>query len=737
MKLQHKAWLLVVSTIGVLTLASVLVSRHSISNSFADLERRQFQVESERARRLLNQQLESLTATVMDYAYWTDTVEFTQGARPDYFAENFGTDNMKYLGISNVLVLDALGRPLAGAQLTAQPSLEPISESMSQALRSLAVSVLSDNTSKTVMRTYRRMDGELYLVSIAAVRSQFKQGSAPTGALAAVRRFDATELTRFSDILMHPVRLSFTDSPSTDAVAGADASNQTRYEASAPVLDHEGRPVAFLVLELDRHVHQAGRSLALAGGLQVALAGLVVGALLVLLLNHLVLRRLQRTHKELTKVTREGVKGETKLSVRGDDELTDLAKGINDLLAKTREDAVEQREAHLRQEMLHLQLMQSQKTEALGRFTSGIAHDFNNSLAAISGWVRLATEDLTTNHPSAPSLEQALKSIRYASGLMKQLLSFSRQSTPCLERIRLSALIEEARTLVALGLMGRCTLHVDRRTEDDWIEADPTQMKQVIVNMLINACDAMGGKGSISLVLDSQDSSSQARGSSHPWVDQLPEGRYVTLCIRDEGPGIAAEHLDRIFEPFFTTKAADKGTGLGLSVVHGIMARHSGAVHVTSVLGEGACFVLLLPAQEELNLPSRSRELAQSAAPRRLLYAEDDTLVRTAWSSLLERQGWVVTAARDGEEAWKHFQAHHGRWDAVLTDLSMPKLTGLQLARRIGSTSSPPPVILISGQIPVEDEAQLGDAGFSAVLHKPIDQDELFRVLSEATTKPR
>lgn len=311
-----------------------------------------------------------LTATVMDYAYWTDTVEFTQGARPDYFAKNFGTDNMKYLGISNVLVLDALGRPLAGAQLTAEPSLEPISESMSQALRSLAVSVLSDNTSKTVIRTYRWMDGELYLVSIAAVRSQFKQGSAPTGTLAAVQRFDATELTRFSDILMPPVRLSFTDSPSTDALDGADVSNQTGYEASAPVLDHEGRPVVFLLLELDRHLHQAGRSLALAGGLQVALAGLVVGALLVLLLNHLVLRRSQRTHKELTKVTREGITGDTKLSVRGDDELTDLAKGINDLLAKTREDAVEQREAHLRQETLHLQLMQSQKTEARGRFTS-------------------------------------------------------------------------------------------------------------------------------------------------------------------------------------------------------------------------------------------------------------------------------------------------------------------------------------------------------------------------------
>lgn len=733
MKIQYKAWLLVVTTISLLTLASVLVSQHSITNSFEDLERRQFQEESERARRLLNQQLEGLTATIMDYAYWTDTVEFIQGSRPEFFTENFGTDNMKFLGITNILVLDALGLPLAGAELTSEPALKSISENMSKMLRSLAVSVLSDKTSKTVMRTYLRIDGELYLVSIAAVRSQFKPSTAPMGALAAVRRFDSTELTQFSDIIMHPVRLSFSESSRSDSLNERNASSQTRAQASAPVLDHEGRPVAFLVLELDRHLHHTGRSLALGGALQVALAGLGVGALLVLLLNHLVLRRLQLTHQELTKVTLEGVTGDTKLTVGGGDELTDLAKGINDLLAKTREDVVEQRQANLRQEALHLQLMQSQKTEALGRFTSGIAHDFNNSLAAISGWVRLANGDLTPNHPSAPSLEQAFKSIRYASGLMKQLLSFSRQSTPSLERIRLSALIEEARTLVALGLMGRCTLQVERRTEDDWIEADPTQMKQVIVNLLINACDAMGGKGSISLVLDSQDSSPQESNIPSVWFDQLPEGRYVTLSILDEGPGIAPEHLDRIFEPFFTTKAADKGTGLGLSVVQGILARHSGVVRVNSALGEGACFVLILPAQEELRLSSRSREIAASFSPRRLLYAEDDALVRDAWGALLERQGWVVTSARDGEEAWEHFQAGHGRWDAVLTDLSMPKMTGLQLARRIGSTSSPPPMILISGQIPVEDEAQLESAGFSAVLHKPIDQDELLRVLNEAT----
>lgn len=565
MKLQRKAWLLVISTIGVLTLTSVLVSQHSISASFEDLEGRQSRLEGERASRLLNQQLEGLTATLMDYAYWTDTVEFTQGSLPDYFTENFGTDNMKYLGITNVLVLDTLGRPLASAELTAEPALRPVSENMSQTLRSLAVPVLSDWNSKTVMRTYHRVDGVLYLVSIAAVRSQFEPGTAPKGALAMVRRFDANELTRFSDILMQPVRLSFSESRFVGASNSQKNIAETKLESLAPILDHEGQTVAALVLELDRDLHQAGRSLALVAALQVALAGLVVGAVFVLMLNHLVLRRLQRVHKELEDVTRQGLDGDGQLLVKGEDELSDVAEGINWLLTKTREDATQQRLAHARQEALHLQLLQSQKTEAIGRFTSGIAHDFNNSLTAISGWVRMANEDLTPDHPSASSLDQALKSIGYASGLMKQLLSFSRQSTPSVKRLRLSALIEEARVLVSLGLMGRCTLQVDCQTADDWVQADPTQMKQVIVNLLINACDAMNGKGAISLVLEAYESTQNGCDAMSGMLDHLPQGRYVALSVRDEGPGIAPEHLDRIFEPFFTTKPADKGTGLGFA----------------------------------------------------------------------------------------------------------------------------------------------------------------------------
>jgi signal transduction histidine kinase len=608
MKLQHKAWVMVGLTICLLSLSSVLVSQHSIHASFDELEAKQSRLESERASRLLAQQLDGLSATVMDYAYWDETVGFIRGSRPAHFTENFGTDNMKYLGISQVLVLDPLGRPLASAELTPEPALRPMSPAMEQTLRSLAVPVLSDVTGKTVVRTYHRVNNALYLVSIAAARNQAEPLAVPKGALAAVRRFDEKELARFSDILMHPVRLAFVQPPAGRPAPVELDHDRVIHESSALIVNGDGQAVAELILELPRDLHEEGHALAFAAAAQVALACLAVGALLLVLLNRLVLRRLQRTHRELGEITGRGLDSDERLSVKGSDELADLAHGINRLLAKLREDAEQQRRAHARQEVLNQQLIQSQKAEAIGRFTSGIAHDFNNAIVATSGCIQLACEDLEANHPSAACLREALRSVRYADGLVKQLLSFSRQSPSRMEHLRLGDLVNETSVLVSLGLMKRCGLKLNLLAEHDWVIADATQMKQVVVNLLINACDAMSGQGTVSLTLEEKALPSADRDEATGSLADLPAGDYLTLSVQDEGPGIAPEHLHRIFEPFFTTKAMDKGTGLGLPIVRGIMNAHSGAVQVVSQRGRGACFRLYLPLAKAPVVDDRGRQ---------------------------------------------------------------------------------------------------------------------------------
>jgi two-component system, cell cycle sensor histidine kinase and response regulator CckA len=592
--------------------------------------------------------------------------------------------------------------------------------------------VIGDASGESVLETYKIDRGDLYLISIVSARKNSTPGTPAKGAVVMARRFDQSELVRFSDILMQPVHLAFNGLDHGGGDLHMVIVNDHQAEAHAPILDAGGRGIADLVLTLDRDLHAEGRSLTWAAGGGVAVAGLLLGAALVLLLNQLLLRRIQRLHQDLETLSDNEILGEAQIRVEGNDELTTVGRGINRLLLRVRQDAEEQKAANARQESLQQQLWQSQKVEALGRFTGGIAHDFNNSLAAITGWMRLADEDLDPNHPSHEALQQALKATRYADGLMRQLLAFSRQAAPRLERLSMCQLIDDSRGLVASGLTKRTTLEVVCSDDASWVQADRTQMQQVLVNLLMNASDAMGGEGATRLTLDAIQLPVAAGSDALPEAAAMPPGRYIRLTINDEGPGIAPENLDRVFDPFFTTKSVGRGTGLGLSVVHGILARHGGAIGVRSVLGEGAEFSILLPACDRMVDPKPSEAQLASPAARRLLFVDDDQLVRHAWGTLLERKGWSVTRARDGEEAWELFSQSDKRWDIVLTDLAMPRLDGQGLARRICATDAPPPIVLMSGNVSADDAELLMKGDFSAVLHKPVDAADLERVLQEA-----
>jgi signal transduction histidine kinase/FixJ family two-component response regulator len=483
---------------------------------------------------------------------------------------------------------------------------------------------------------------------------------------------------------------------------------------------------------MDRQLHKKAQELTWQVMGLAGLAGLLGSALLVWLLDRLILQRLQRLHSDVQRITDQGPLVAAAVLPEGHDELSRLGEGINRLLNRVREDAAEQQAARDRQEALQLQLMQSQKTEALGRFTSGIAHDFNNSLAAIGGWVRLADEDLDPQHASHEAMQQALKATRYASGLMQQLLSFSRQSPPRLECLQVRRLIEESRMLMASGLLRHCDLVVAHPPQPVWVSADLNQMQQVLVNLIMNAVDAMGGQGQVELMVERVtlpcDNAAVQLGGAHA----LPAGAYVRITLRDHGPGISAEDRSRVFDPFFTTKAVGKGTGLGLSVAHGIMGRHGGAIGLTSEPGQGASFHLYLPEAA----PPLEGDLSVAPEPttvaKHLLFADDDESVRRVWATLLAREGWIVATARDGEEAWDLFQRATPRFDLVLTDLSMPRLDGPGLAKRIRATPLPPPIVLMSGNVSAEDAEFLMRTDFVAVLHKPVEADSLNQTLLAA-----
>ena len=732
MKLQHKAWALVLVIVGLSATSVVLGSRYIIGDSFADLQADRAAQEGERARRVLNQQVQALGATARDYAYWGDAVDYVAGKKAGFMSDNFGAENLGYLRISEVVVFDTQGRAIATVARSGEDGLAEVPAERVAPLRELIAPILASGNVKTVLQTLRVINGQLEIVVGAAVHHPDHPDQPAQGTIIMVRHFDQTEVARLADVLMTPTRLSFGAPDHGGSDIHLVPVDDDHDDLHAVLQDHQGRPVAELVLTLDRRLQQQGQALAWQGMGLAALAGLLASVLLVLLLDRLLLRRLQRLHTDLHLVTQQGIASPGLVHVQGNDELTRLAEGINSLLARARQDADAQRAAHEHQEALQMQLMQSQKTEALGRLTGGIAHDFNNSLAAITGWVRLAVEDLPDpGHPSHEALQQALKATGYADGLMRQLLAFGRQTPPKLRRLHWTSLIEETRQLVGSGLTRDCELVVDYRVVDDEVDADPTQLQQVLVNLLINAADAMQGKGRIELTLNALDLPLPPAHAVPPGAAGLEPGRYLVLTVRDHGLGVAPEHLDRVFEPFFTTKAKGRGTGLGLSVAQGIVVRHHGALGLRNEPDGGACFHLYLPASR--------REVAVDpiAAPggghdpgHQLLFVDDDQLVRHAWSALLERKGWNVTRSRDGEEAWAQFTQTGKRWDVVLTDQSMPGLDGVGLAHRIRATTSPPPIVLMSGHAN-EVAPELLQSLFAAVLHKPVDAAELQRVLQD------
>lgn len=731
MKLQHKAWALVLVIVVLCAGAAMVGARLIVQTSFEQIEADRAEREGERARRLLEQEQLALMATVKDYAFWAEAVAFVQGRQPGFFTDNFDADNLGYLRISTVLVYDARGRvqaSMARPEGAGSPAPVPLGAQLS--LQPLAVQVLNATDPRQVLKTLRTVDGMLEMVVAAAVHWPDQPERGAQGAIVLVRRLDAAELERLAQVLMSPVRLSMDQHGTGDVHRhGPDG---RRDELHVVLRDHLDHAVAELVLPVDRRLQQQGQVLAWTGMGLAALAGLLAAFLLVGLLDRLVLRRLQGLHADVSRITAQGPLSAVPVALQGQDELRQLGEAINGLLERVRQDAQAQTEAHERQEQLQSQLLQSQKTEALGRLTGGIAHDFNNSLAAITGWVRLAAEDLQDpDHPSGEALQQALKATRYADGLMRQLLAFGRQTPPKLRRLHWSSLIEDTRQMVASGLTKDCDVVIDYQVDNDEVDVDPTQLQQVLVNLLINAADAMQGKGRIELTLTSFQMPLETDRPLLPGAADLPTGQYLTLSVCDLGPGVPAENLGRVFDPFFTTKGKGRGTGLGLSVAHGIVLRHHGGIGVANRPGGGACFHVHLPVsrKDEVVDPITAPDGGPGQG-RHVLFVDDDQLVRHAWSALLERQGWLVTRARDGEEGWAHFTQSGQRFDLVLTDQSMPRLDGAGLARRIRETESPPPIILISGHV---NEVGAGDLQtlFSAVLHKPVDMGDLTRVMEE------
>ncbi len=395
-------------------------------------------------------------------------------------------------------------------------------------------------------------------------------------------------------------------------------------------------------------------------------------------------------------------------------------------------DLTERRQAEAERDELAAQLRQAQKMEALGHLTGGIAHDFNNLLAAIMGNIALAAEREATLGDARLGhyLDQALLSSKKARDLIRQMLTYSRGARGERRAASITGLVRQASALLRSSLPATVELETDLVAEVLVARVDPVQVEQVLMNLCINARDAMGASGTLELRVARREAVRATCASCR----QKFSGDYIEICVSDRGPGIAPEVAERMFEPFYTTKEPGKGSGMGLSTVHGVVHEHGGHVLVETAPGQGARFRVLLPhaaqAMPEATIAHSSpRGLPRARLSGCVLLVDDEDAVLSFMRGLLEGWGLSVTTASGGRQALALFESDPGRYDAVISDQTMPHVTGIELARQVSRLRPGTPLALCTGFGGSIPDGQMAQAGVRALLAKPVEPGELFVTL--------
>ena len=394
------------------------------------------------------------------------------------------------------------------------------------------------------------------------------------------------------------------------------------------------------------------------------------------------------------------------------------------------QDVTERRRAQEQRAKLERQLRQAQKMEAIGALAGGIAHDFNNILSAMNGYAELALEDLPPGHPSRQCLEHVLRAGARAKSLVRQILGFSRPSDETRRPLRLATVLEEVLTLLRSSLP--TTIEIIQRVEagGGLVLADPTQMHQVLLNLCTNAAQAMEGqRGVLELGLETVELGP---------AERLPTGRWLRLSVRDSGRGMDQATLARIFEPFFTSRKAEGGTGMGLAVAHGIVTSHGGVIEARSRPGQGSLFEIYLPALAEA-APEPAIEPTQCATPsggETVLFVDDEKPLVDVGKRMLERLGYRVTATDSAGEALRLFSADPAAFDLLITDYTMPEITGAELAQQALAMRPDLPVILCTGYSGQISEADALNMGVRRYLLKPVTVGQLSAAIRQALGQP-
>lgn len=396
-------------------------------------------------------------------------------------------------------------------------------------------------------------------------------------------------------------------------------------------------------------------------------------------------------------------------------------------------DITENKKAEAEKEKLEEELRHSQKLEGIGTLAGGVAHDFNNILGIIIGNAELAMDDTEEGDPIYFNLTEIKNAGLRAKDIIRQLLTFSRHVEVKKHTLNLIPLLEDSIKFLRSTIPTTIEIRYDLKAKNDFIFADSTQIHQVMMNLCINAAQAMEQDGGLLTIGIENIKIDEYTGRIYP---ELPKGDYIKLTVQDTGPGIASEILDRIFDPYFTTKDSGKGSGMGLSLVHGIIKNHDGIITVRSQPGEGAAFSIMLPLAPQNRTVSAKPAESIPKGRERILFVDDEISLAAVAQKMIEKLGYAVKIAVNPEDALNLFRKDPDSFDLIITDMTMPQMTGEALFHEIRKIRDNMPVILSTGYSSLMDEEKARQIGLTGYIMKPLKLQQLAgiirKVLDEA-----
>jgi len=726
MNIRAKILTILIATMVVLDAVILVLSLGLIMGSYSRLEQTYMRQNAERVVAALDDRLEKLGYSLHDWASWTDTYDYLAGRRPEYIDDNLMDSALVSLNINLVAFFDIKGTlvyekavsGVTGAQ-TAVPAgfgsaLSPLLPSI------LAAGVPAARTGLLVL------PDSILLVAVRPVLTSTEEGPA-TGVMVMAALLGDEELKRLGDMTRLSLALHRIDEPSQphelqSALAGFSGGNEVvirvinarEIGGYARVRDIFGMPAFVIGIRGTRDIHANGMLTIWYFMATTVVLSFVIGLTVWILLERIVIRRLERMGADASEIRRRGDMSRH-VSVSGNDELANVSRALNAML-----DALRQNQARLEQ---------AQRYEAQGKLAGGTAHEFNNILAIMMGSMELVMDAMPEHEPERARLAQAYRAGERGRDIVRQILEFSRGSTRDQTRLSLTNLAHAALELVRVLVPENVTVVSSIVEDAGLILANPTQIEQVIINLFKNAIEAIGDRpGTITF---SVERIRHDQGLDH--FPELPPGAYVRLSVSDSGIGILPSDLGQIFDPFFTTKKVGSGTGLGLSVVHGIVQQHHGYIRVGSERGSGTTFELLLPGIADAGLDEAPQRGDDSRPGVRSVLVVGDALPPAGLhGAALEAIGYHVQRAADADQALRLCSDAGLQCVVALVDADMDLKAALRLCRKIHSLDSSIGLCLCAGVGTPVDAGSLYDAGIGTVLQKPLTIRTLIDSIEQA-----